>query len=99
MKSTRSRRTSSDLIGVTTVYVTHDQSEAMTLSTRLAVMRGGGLQQVGRPDEVYSQPANVFRSDRRHHGVCDARSIGSDDSIDAARRHAWRSVAAGWPSR
>ena len=47
-------------LGVTTIYVTHDQSEAMTLSTRLAVMRGGVLQQVGRPDEVYSQPANVF---------------------------------------
>ena len=47
-------------IGVTTIYVTHDQSEAMTLSTRLAVMRGGVLQQVGRPDEVYAQPANVF---------------------------------------
>src|SRR4029079_2982443 len=38
---------------VTTIYVTHDQSEAMTLSTRLAVMRGGVLQQVGPPDEVY----------------------------------------------
>ena len=47
-------------LGVTTIYVTHDQSEAMTLSTRLAVMRDGVLQQVGRPDEVYSQPANVF---------------------------------------
>jgi ABC-type sugar transport system ATPase subunit len=47
-------------IGVTTVYVTHDQSEAMTLSTRLAVMNGGVLQQVGRPEEVYAKPANVF---------------------------------------
>jgi ABC-type sugar transport system ATPase subunit len=47
-------------IGVTSVYVTHDQSEAMTLSARLAVMRGGVIQQVGPPDEVYGRPANVF---------------------------------------
>ena len=47
-------------LGVTTVYVTHDQAEAMTLSTRLAVMRGGELQQVGKPDEVYAHPANTF---------------------------------------
>ncbi|MFO1060645.1 MAG: ABC transporter ATP-binding protein [Dongiaceae bacterium] len=47
-------------LGVTVVYVTHDQTEAMTLSTSLAVMRGGELQQVGRPDLVYAEPANVF---------------------------------------
>jgi multiple sugar transport system ATP-binding protein len=47
-------------LGITTIYVTHDQAEAMTLSTRLAVMRGGVLQQVGLPDEVYAQPANAF---------------------------------------
>src|SRR5919106_760179 len=45
-------------LGVTTIYVTHDQAEAMTLSTRLAVMRGGRLQQAGAPDEVYARPAN-----------------------------------------
>jgi ABC-type sugar transport system ATPase subunit len=47
-------------LGITTIYVTHDQAEAMTLSTRLAVMRGGVLQQVGLPDEVYENPANSF---------------------------------------
>lgn len=47
-------------LGITTIYVTHDQSEAMTLSTRLAVMRGGVIQQVGQPNEVYARPANVF---------------------------------------
>jgi ABC-type sugar transport system ATPase subunit len=47
-------------LGITVVYVTHDQTEAMTLSTALAVMRGGELQQVGRPDRVYAEPANVF---------------------------------------
>lgn len=47
-------------LGVTTVYVTHDQSEAMSLGDRVAVLRGGVLQQVGTPREVYSLPNNVF---------------------------------------
>ena len=46
--------------GITTIYVTHDQAEALTLSTNLAVMRGGSVQQVGIPDEVYARPANTF---------------------------------------
>jgi multiple sugar transport system ATP-binding protein len=47
-------------LGTTTVYVTHDQTEAMTLGDRLAVMRDGVLQQVGSPDELYNHPNNVF---------------------------------------
>jgi multiple sugar transport system ATP-binding protein len=47
-------------LGVTTVYVTHDQVEAMTMGDRVAVLRGGVLQQVAPPDEVYRHPANVF---------------------------------------
>ncbi|MFL5830383.1 MAG: ABC transporter ATP-binding protein [Solirubrobacteraceae bacterium] len=47
-------------LGSTTVYVTHDQTEAMTLGDRLAVMRDGVLQQVGAPDELYNHPKNVF---------------------------------------
>ncbi|GAA2265095.1 ABC transporter ATP-binding protein [Streptomyces atrovirens] len=47
-------------LGVTTVYVTHDQSEAMSLGDRVAVLRGGVLQQVGTPRTVYSLPSNVF---------------------------------------
>jgi multiple sugar transport system ATP-binding protein len=47
-------------LGVTTVYVTHDQSEAMTLGTRVSVMRGGYLQQSAGPQEVYDRPANLF---------------------------------------
>lgn len=46
--------------GTTTVYVTHDQVEAMTLGDRIAVLDKGRLQQVGTPDELYFQPANVF---------------------------------------
>jgi multiple sugar transport system ATP-binding protein len=44
----------------TTVYVTHDQTEAMTLGDRVAVMRGGILQQVGKPAELYERPNNLF---------------------------------------
>jgi len=47
-------------IGATTVYVTHDQAEAMSMGDRIAVMNSGVLQQVGTPNEVYSKPANVF---------------------------------------
>jgi multiple sugar transport system ATP-binding protein len=44
----------------TTVYVTHDQIEAMTLADRIAIMNKGKIQQLGTPDEVYNDPANVF---------------------------------------
>ena len=47
-------------LGVTTIYVTHDQSEAMTLGDRVCVMRGGHLQQVDRPQVLYDAPANLF---------------------------------------
>jgi multiple sugar transport system ATP-binding protein len=47
-------------LGVTTIYVTHDQVEAMTLGERVAVMRKGELQQIGPPQEVYDRPANLF---------------------------------------
>ena len=47
-------------LGTTTVYVTHDQTEAMTLGDRVAVMRQGVLQQVGTPAELYEEPANLF---------------------------------------
>ena len=47
-------------LGKTTVYVTHDQIEAMTLATRIAVMHGGRLQQFAEPKVIYEQPANMF---------------------------------------
>src|SRR5205823_9172081 len=47
-------------LGVTTIYVTHDQVEAMTLGQRVAVMRKGELQQVGPPQELYDRSANLF---------------------------------------
>jgi multiple sugar transport system ATP-binding protein len=47
-------------LGTTTIYVTHDQTEAMTMATRLVVMKDGVIQQVGTPKEVYEKPENVF---------------------------------------
>jgi multiple sugar transport system ATP-binding protein len=47
-------------LGATIVYVTHDQIEAMTLATRIAVMRAGELLQLGSPAEIYNRPANTF---------------------------------------
>jgi spermidine/putrescine transport system ATP-binding protein len=47
-------------VGITFVYVTHDQEEALTMSDRIAVMDAGRVQQVGTPVEIYERPANVF---------------------------------------
>ncbi|WP_431976420.1 ABC transporter ATP-binding protein [Micromonospora haikouensis] len=47
-------------LGTTTVYVTHDQTEAMTLGDRVVIMRGGAIQQVGPPQELYDHPRNLF---------------------------------------
>jgi multiple sugar transport system ATP-binding protein len=50
-------------LGITTIYVTHDQEEAMTLADRIVVLNDGKLQQVGSPKEVYYRPANLFVAD------------------------------------
>jgi multiple sugar transport system ATP-binding protein len=47
-------------LGITTLYVTHDQTEAMTLGDRIAILRRGAVQQVGTPRELYEQPCNLF---------------------------------------
>jgi multiple sugar transport system ATP-binding protein len=49
-----------DNLGTTTIYVTHDQIEAMTMGDRIAVMRKGELQQVGQPQDLYDKPVNLF---------------------------------------
>ncbi len=50
-------------MGTTIVYVTHDQIEALTLATKIAVLRDGHLQQFGTPDEIYNDPTNMFVAD------------------------------------
>ena len=68
-------------IGITTVYFTHDQEEALAISDRIAVMRSGMIQQVGTPIEIYTRPANVFVSTFIGHSnlLCAARV--SEDTI------------------
>lgn len=50
-------------LGASMVYVTHDQIEAMTLATKIVVMKGGVIQQIGTPAEIYNRPANLFVAD------------------------------------
>ena len=76
-------------LGVTTVYVTHDQVEAMTMGDRVAVMRKGELQQVADPQELYDRPVNLFvggfiGSPGDEHARGDAER--NDGSIVADRR-------------
>jgi len=52
-----------DRLGVTVIYVTHDQEEALVMSHRVVVMADGEIQQIGRPDELYRRPANRFVAD------------------------------------
>lgn len=59
-------------LGVTVVYVTHDQSEALTLSDRIALFAAGSIQQIGTPQELYEQPASAFV----------AQFIGQNNRID-----------------
>jgi spermidine/putrescine ABC transporter ATP-binding subunit len=66
-------------VGITTIFVTHDQEEALTMSDRIAVMHDGRLQQFGRPQEIYESPHNRFVAD--FIGVCnffEARVSGRD---------------------
>jgi putative spermidine/putrescine transport system ATP-binding protein len=74
-------------LGVTTIYVTHDQQEALALSDRIVVMRLGHIQQVGAPGQVYADPANLFVADfMGFKNIWDA-SLGAlrenGDSLDA----------------
>jgi spermidine/putrescine transport system ATP-binding protein len=50
-------------VGITFVYVTHDQEEALTMSTRIALMRAGRIEQLGSPTEIYDRPASRYVAD------------------------------------
>jgi iron(III) transport system ATP-binding protein len=47
-------------LGITTIYVTHDQAEAMSMSDRIMVMESGVVQQIGSPEQIYNKPVNRF---------------------------------------
>lgn len=66
-------KTLQEQVGITFVYVTHDQEEALTMSDRLAVMRDGHVEQIGPPDQVYERPASTFVADFL--GVCNLMPV------------------------
>ena len=70
-------------LGTTTIYVTHDQIEAMTMGDRIAVMRAGILQQIGTPEELYTRPENVFVA--RFIGSPSMNVVPVDKSSDGGR--------------
>ena len=66
-----------DRLGITFVYVTHDQEEALTLSDTVVVMSNGRIQQIGTPSDIYNEPANAFVAD----------FIGESNIMDGVMRH------------
>ncbi|MGI9420154.1 MAG: ABC transporter ATP-binding protein [Geminicoccaceae bacterium] len=74
-------------LGATIVYVTHDQIEAMTLATRIAIMNEGELQQLGTPRELYDHPANIFVATfigSPAMNLMPAKIVAADDGLAAA---------------
>src|SRR5262249_38995342 len=80
-------------LGTTSLYVTHDQVEAMTLADRLVVMNHGAAEQIGTPDEVYSRPASLFVA-----GFVGAPAMNIVDGVVEAGGAAVRLGGAGAPS-
>lgn len=66
-------------VGITTVYVTHDQEEALAISDRIAVMNEGIIQQLGTPEEIYTRPKNVFVSTFIGHSNLFYGLVGKDE--------------------
>ena len=89
-------------VGRTTIYVTHDQVEAMTMADWLVVMRNGVVEQIGRPDDVYSRPANSYVATfvgARSMNLFDGRVVTTDGArrvrrpVSRSRSHRTRSQA------
>ena len=86
-------------LGVTTIYVTHDQVEAMTMGHRVAVMRKGELQQVAPPQELYDRPRQPLRR-RLHRKPGDEHARGADRAYERRpRRGARRDAPGRWTTR
>ena len=69
-------------LGLTTVFITHDQEEALVLSDRIAVMDGGAIRQIGAPDEIYDRPGRRFRrASSSASPTCSAGEIAAPDRV------------------
>ena len=79
-------------LGITFVFVTHDQEEALTMSDRVAVMNGGRVEQAGSPREVYEEPGTVFVADFLGVSNLLTGEASADGRVRAARRRAHASV-------
>jgi len=77
-------------VGITTVYVTHDQEEAMAISDRIAVMNAGVIQHVGTPKNIYQRPANLFVS------TFIGRSNVMNAKLEAKEGRCWLLTASGY---
>ena len=79
--------------GITFIFVTHDQEEALTMSDRIAVLQAGRIQQVGTPGDIYEQPVNPFahsgESDHRFRAERDQRIRSKWSPVGAKRRGCW----------
>ena len=79
-------------LGIATVFVTHDQGEALTMSDRIAVMREGRVEQIGTPGDIYERPANTLRRRLHRHRQPDQRAArcrgDTPRAFEAVR--AWR---------
>lgn len=90
-------------LGMTVVYVTHDQEEALSMADRIAVMRAGRLEQIGTPRELYEEPANAYVADFLGQmnfvgGVVSADGAGSAIDLDIGCRVALSGYSGGVPS-
>jgi iron(III) transport system ATP-binding protein len=99
-------------VGITSIYVTHDQTEALTMSDRIVVMNRGAIEQIGDPRTVYLRPANAFVADfigaanlidavllGREDGVCDLElALGSDRPPARVRAAGGDGVSNGQPA-
>jgi spermidine/putrescine transport system ATP-binding protein len=85
-----------ETVGITFIYVTHDQEEALTMSDRLAVMAAGRVEQVGTPSEVYTEPASAYVADfLGSANVWDVEALGPSGNGSSSARLCERVVEVG----
>ena len=86
-------------VGITFIYVTHDQEEAMTMSDRIAVMRAGRIEQLGTPEELYERPTTAFVAGFLGvSNLLEGEVAGRDGSLVTVRLHGWDGPAARRPT-